>query len=817
MSEESFKGIKIGDIQNSTGVAIGPDARVEIHYHGDVLPPPLPPAEFWPRGHAYAAAPHFTGRAGERAALSDWLAHGPAVRVLRALGGFGKSALAWHWLNHDVDGTAWPAALWWNFYEERTFETFLAEALPQLGIDPRNISPRQQVNVLLSRLAQTNTLLIFDGFERALRAFGGMEAAYQGDEATGGKQEVEERDCISPLAEIFLSGCMGRTEWPGRLLLTTRLRPRVLEGHDGLLVQGVCETELTALDKADAAEFFHAVGVRGTRAELEALSETYGGHPLALRLLAGLILTDPRQPGDVAATARLDVTGDLVQRHHHVLEQAYASLSTECQRLLCYLACFRGPVAYDALCTIFNPSPRLGILGHLFKRPIQNTKSDVDLDLDAALRDLQKRGLLHAETRAATQYDLHPIVRRYAYDRLAAPDRASAHTRLRDYFAAIESPPKPKTLEDLAPVIDLYHHTVRAGQYVEAFKLFLNRLGNLDTQFGAYQLQIELLRAFFLDGEDHPPHFTDEGYQAWTLNSLANCYHTSGQPRLAVTAYEQAIAIHEKHNDKKRLNTVLGNLAAVQIQIGALRAATDNLRRKITLCREIGDEFGEAVGHQGLGHLRAYLGQWEVAEQELAEALRTFAKQNEKESQCVIWNYRALAGLLQLRASPSHPALAKSAVTSARCALKLVNKHDLGHPYPRNYVYAYWLLGATLRADGQLAEAEQHLHKALTICRDINMMEVEADILIELGRLATDEAEAERLLAAALRAGYGYVLQEADVHLELARRAQSRGQQATVRTHAQAALQLATCDGEPYVYRAACTEAQVLLGNETTK
>lgn len=817
MSEKSSSDFRIGDILNPTGVAIGPDARVEIHYHGDTPLPPLPPAEFWPRGHAYAAAPHFTGRASERAALSDWQARGPVVRVLRALGGFGKSALAWHWLSHDVDRTAWLAALWWNFYEERTFETFLAEALPQLGIDPRNISPRQQVNVLLSHLAQTNTLLIFDGFERALRAFDGMEAAYQGDEATGGKREAEERDCISPLAEIFLSGCVGRAEWPGRLLITTRLRPRVLEGHDGLLVQGVCETELTALDKADAAEFFRAVGVRGTRAELEALSETYGGHPLALRLLAGLIVTDLRQPGDMAATVRLDVTGDLVQRHHHVLEQAYASLSTESQRLLCYLACFRGPVAYDALCTIFNRSSRSGILGHLFKRSIQNTKSDVDLELDAALRNLQKRGLLFAETRAAPQYDLHPIVRRYAYDRLAVPDRAAAHTRLRDYFATIESPPKPKTLEDLAPVIDLYHHTVRAGQYVEAFKLFLNRLGNLDSQFGAYLLQIELLRAFFLDGEDHPPHFADEGYQAWTLNSLANCYHASGQPRLAVMMYEQAIAILEKHNDKQQLTTVLGNLADAQVQIGTLCAAEVNLRRSIALCREIDNEHKAAVGHQKLGHLLAYLGQWEAAEQELAEALKTFVKQGEKESQCVVWNYRALAGLLQLRASPSRSALAKSAVTSARCALKLVNKHDLGHPYPRNYVYVYWLLGATLRADGQLAEAEQHLHKALTICRDINMMEVEADILIELGRLATSDAEAEQLLAAALRAGYGYVLQEADVHLELARRAQLRGQQAAVRTHAQAALQLATCDGEPYVYRAAHMEARALLGIETAR
>ena len=67
-------------------------------------------------------------------------------------------------------------------------------------------------------------------------------------------------------------------------------------------------------------------------------------------------------------------------------------------------------------------------------------------------------------------------MRRYAYDRLAAPDRAAAHTRLRDYFAAVPEAGKVTRLEDLAPVIELYHHTVRAGQLDEACTLFRDRL-----------------------------------------------------------------------------------------------------------------------------------------------------------------------------------------------------------------------------------------------------------------------------------------------------------------------------------------------------
>ncbi len=92
------------------------------------------------------------------------------------------------------------------------------------------------------------------------------------------------------------------------------------------------------------------------------------------------------------------------------------------------------------------------------------------------------------------RFDLHPIVRRYAYDRLAGGDRAAAHRRLRDYFAAVPPPERVRTLDDLAPVIELYHHTVAAGQYDEARTLFRDRIHNAAYyQFGAYQLQIELL------------------------------------------------------------------------------------------------------------------------------------------------------------------------------------------------------------------------------------------------------------------------------------------------------------------------------------
>ena len=152
-------------------------------------PPPAPERPGWFLPHPYGAQPNFTGRADERRMLSDWLANDGEhpLLVLRALGGFGKSALAWHWLHHDVDAARWPRAVWWSFYEgDNQFDSFLRETLTYLGVDLRSIpGPRQQADALLALLRRPGTLLILDGFERGLRAFSSLMAAYQGDEANG--------------------------------------------------------------------------------------------------------------------------------------------------------------------------------------------------------------------------------------------------------------------------------------------------------------------------------------------------------------------------------------------------------------------------------------------------------------------------------------------------------------------------------------------------------------------------------------------------------------------------------------------------------
>lgn len=325
------------------------------------------------------------------------------------------------------------------------------------------------------------------------------------------------------------------------------------------------EEELTSMQPADAVEFFHKQKIKGTHAEIEAACALYGYHPLSLRLLAGRILKDFENPADIIVAQRLKIDGDIIQQKHHVLEVSYHSLPHHEQKLLSTIACFRSPVEHKTL------------------EAIVEDKNSLDDDL----HDLVARGLLNFDEKNK-KFDLHPIVRRYAYERLTAPDRAATHTRLRDYFATVDVPEEPHTLEELAPLIELYYHTVRAEKFDDACDLLYDRINPIIYYYlAAYQLHIELLSALFPDGENNLPRLEKDSDKAWALNSLANSYASSGQPNHAVMFFELQNKLNEQiiekghllvHFVKENLAKGLGNLADMaQTQIGMCASAEHNL------------------------------------------------------------------------------------------------------------------------------------------------------------------------------------------------------------------------------------------------
>jgi hypothetical protein len=117
-----------------------------------------------------------------------------------------------------------------------------------------------------------------------------------------------------------------------------------------------------------------------------------------------------------------------------------------------------------------------------------------------------------------------------------------------DYFEAILQPEGVEKLEDLAPVIELYHHMVSAGKLDEAWILFRERLHSpMYHQFGAYQSMVELMSVMLTKQNSPIPNLTKYADQAWFLAALGNAYSVSGQPYLA-----EPLFILSNEVDKKR-------------------------------------------------------------------------------------------------------------------------------------------------------------------------------------------------------------------------------------------------------------------------
>jgi len=747
----------------------------------------------WYLAHPYPMPPNFTGRAAEQQMLDDWLADNTnRLFILRALGGFGKSALAWQWINTHVNPAEWTKLVFWSFYEgDASFENFITETLKYLKLDiPQGGRP--QVDELLKAMQSQKILLIMDGFERVLRLYASMNAAYQSDEEQ--KIEENELDCKDINAEWFLKGVCAGPDFKSKVLMTTRLTPRAVKPR-GEFILGCHEEELTAMQKTDAVEFFHKQKVKGTRAEIEAACAPYGYHPLSLRLLAGRILKDFETPADIVVAQKLKIDGDLKQQHHHVLEVSYNNLPEHEQKLLGMIACFRSPVERKRLETI-----------------AENKGS-----LDENLRDLMERGLLHFDEKNK-KFDLHPIVRRYAYERLTVLDRTTIHSRLSYYFSTLPEAEKIEKLEDISPLIERYHHTVHAGNLDEAWDLFVNELQEvLYFQLGAYNMQIELLRLLYLDGETKMPKLTNEFNRAYMMDRLGASYYASGQPKEALELIHKHNEIYEKI-DRPRLAAGLGNLAVQQISIGSLRAAETNLQYSSEICKETSDRFWEATVCYVLGELLCYRGMWDDAKHELDKAFKMFQNLRTVQMQSVVMTAMSLHSLLMTRDPTQSIIEIRISITYAKRALKLAEKTARTRYHTeRDFIRAYWSLGAAYHKDKQLHKAESYLNVALNRCRSINLVESEADILLDLARLRYDQKnyeEAKSLAEEALTITErcGYVLQGADVNLFLAQYAlEQEKDKVKAKEYAETALKLATCDGPPYYYKVAYEEAERML------
>ncbi|HEY1354097.1 MAG TPA: NB-ARC domain-containing protein [Ktedonobacteraceae bacterium] len=334
--------------------------------------PPLPQTD-------WGQAPDtsiFYGRQQEQARLKVWI-EDDACRLVAVLGigGIGKTALASR-VARSLQ-TSFVSVFWRSLQDAPPLESVLRECV-QFLTDQKSLTlPREKerwlpflIEALLDAMRTQRCLIVLDNFESVLQQgerTGQYRAGYEG--------------------YARLLHRIGETSHRGCLLLTSREKPREIVQLEGLNAP-VRSYVLLGVNQADGQELLKRQGIFGSQEAWALLISRYSGNPLALKLIAELILELFR--GSVAAFLQAEsvIVGDMLD----LLDQQFRRLPVFEKEIMYWLAIEREPVSLAEL--------RRNILRPVFERVLME-----------GLDSLRRRSII--ETVGAGRFTLQPVIMEY--------------------------------------------------------------------------------------------------------------------------------------------------------------------------------------------------------------------------------------------------------------------------------------------------------------------------------------------------------------------------------------------------------------------
>lgn len=501
-------------------------------------------------GHTYSLqAGRFVGRTEERLELTRWATIGSEpVYVIAALGGMGKSALAWEWLHNDLPSIspAFDVALWWSFYEEGgTFEEFAVYALAQLGERrPDELRQRSVVanrNDLLALIATRRVLIVLDGLERIMTGYqlydpaatasadlerAGNAADRDVDALLLGHDAVEMegrryRETIGACRH-FLNHLRGLKM--SRCLITSRHLPAEFETAQRQLMPNVRLRRDLSLSDADAVALMRELGATGDAALLGEVARSVGNHALSLRIFSGLVAKSrQRVPGDVGewleAHPDFDLTAlALVQRKSHILKFALKGLSATELTAIGVIAGFRGPARGAHVREILSDGAATLV---------------AESDLETCFDNLQDRNLIGWNDEAES-FDMHPIVRGVVWRGLGQDGRRIVAAAYGAYFGGLVFAATGQGGEQLFAIQQQFFSLIELGRYLEAYELIEPHV-EFNVVTGTHRRAfVEMLEALVVDRTKFTTRLIRPADQVRFLWTLGIAYSYAGRDRQAL-------------------------------------------------------------------------------------------------------------------------------------------------------------------------------------------------------------------------------------------------------------------------------------------
>lgn len=849
---------ELGQYLASTPVPSAP-AKAEPAFGPQATTIPTPPAFY--AEPDYIGSHQFVGRQAELDALSDWANHSDPTNLLlfEAIGGNGKSMLTWEWtIWHSTKGRAggdaWAGRFWYSFYEKGAIMAdFCRRALAYMTGKPLEEFAKKKtsflVTDLLAQLHARPWLLILDGLERVLVAYHRIDAAEVPDEeANTPTDKILSRNPCDAIRDEdndllrALAACA-----PSKILVSSRLTPRILLNSAGQPIQGAKRITLPGLRPPDAEALLRQCGITGDSIAIrDYLRQNCDNHPLVIGILAGLINKPGSNRGnfdawstDTSGGAALDLGKlDLIQRRNHILRAAIEALPDSSRRLLSTLALLSESVDYETLKAL-NPhlppepervaKPRMPRQNSNWEAMSKIEKTAVQLEYAIALqewksreleaiarlqseeyrqaskklpdtvKELEQRGLLQFDSQTR-RYDIHPVVRSVASGQLSRIDQVQYGQRVIDHFSQQARNPyeMARTLDDLRIGLHVVRVLFKIGKPIDAIReLKAGLMDALLYNVEDYVESLSLLRPLFDSGWGRRTRDPD---RAWLCQKAAIALKNSGELDQSIEAYQASISPSLEHARWYLVRAGISGLGACFYHQNKLAQSAHCYRLALdfseAFCEARKDDFMIVLGRNGWFKVLSTLGLWEEGNEMLflRDSVR-FVPTNDQQRSFVSRMALDLA-LFRLGDGSLNEGL-----------LTEIHGRAVGSGSRGVLREFHRLRGSWRLEQHDYPQAATSFQEAVSMARERRLVDEHSEIGLalakcHLGLLTGDDARSEAERLAQLR-------QPAHRYLAMLWLAIGDGDRA--RHHALAAYRWAWADGEPYVHRYELTKTTELL------
>ena len=523
------------------------------------------------------------GRKNELELLDElWRTAAGNVLSLVAAGGVGKSTLINKWLEKmrwdNYRGAERVFA--WSFYSQGTNERvtsadrFISEALAWFGDKyPAQGSPWDKGRRLADLVRAQKTLLILDGMEPLQSSF-----------------DFEKGAIKDPALAMLISELARRNN--GLCVITTREHLPELDRYP----RTASQQNLDQISKEAGRALLRVEGVQGADSELEAASEAFANHALAVQLLATYLHgIGGHHVSNAKKIPLLKRIPEKKGRHPRRVMAAFDKRFADGPQaqLLRIMGLFARPAEIEAIDAVRAKPPIKDLTDKLRKMTQAQWQ-----DLIEQLRDV--RLLAHKSKHNPNVLDCHPLVREHFGEKLQKNNPEAwrqANSRLYEYYKRVPKKRQPDTLDQMEPLFAAVAHACMAGRHQQALDdVFWPRIRGGDEHYslhklGAWGADLAALSAFFETPWTKPAQNLKGPAKAFLFNSAGFDLCVLG--RLAEAAHPMRAGLRMDTNREDWLNAATGgdNLSELYLASGDVENALDYARRSVQYADRSKDDW----------------------------------------------------------------------------------------------------------------------------------------------------------------------------------------------------------------------------------